>query len=618
MLNAKTAIPTLLLFLFVSSLYAQEPNASVQNYSVECSVEKGRLTQTTSVVIKINNREGNGYAEIEIPYSKLEPVSNLSAWIEKPDHTKVRDLKRSEIIDKSAISDISLYEDQYKKCFNLNYNEYPYLICYTYTSVSKNFLSIADWSPVLYNDIPTLTARLKVTIPKDLAVSCITQDAIRQKNDTTPANNIVMRWTSDYTQQIRHEIFSDPEAAYPYVRIQPARFNYGTEGSTADWIAYGNWQYKLLEGLNELPAVEKNTIDDLIRNKTDKREIVKTLYRYLQDHTRYINVSIGIGGFKPYPAAYVAENKYGDCKALTNYMMAMLSYTGIKSYYTIIYARNQPKTFLTDYIGPQFNHVVLTIPLGKDTIWLDNTEKNIPFAYCGTFIQNRPALLIDKDKSHLIRIPALGTEDCRNIKKLDFAIYNDRSAVVNARLTFRGENFSLFDHLSSDFSENSKDNIIKDYMPFRNYEVQAWDLNRPYRDSATIELSSRLLLYDFTKTLGQDLYTSIYPSTLPSFTPPASRTLPVNIPYPLCSADTLIYHFPENYSLKYMIEPVEVKSTAGTYQLTSKTTDHALIIVRRLDINAGEYALSKYPVLYDFIQKVKATENKAVVFSPKI
>ena len=350
------------------------------------------------------------------------------------DNIKVRDLKNSDITDKSAISDISLYEDSFNKCFQLKHNIYPYRVIYTYKTTYRNSITIAWWTPILYSAIPTREAELQILLPKNFKYHKYVNYVPDNSIDSTDAI-IMLKWKASYDKPIKSEIYSQPEDVKPYVVVAPINFQYGVEGCAKDWESFGNWQYRLMQDLDVLPDDEKNTISTLINGITDKREIIKILYHYLQDHTRYINVSIGIGGLKPYPASYVAQNKYGDCKALTNYMKAMLSYAGIESFYTIVDASEQPHILIKSFAGPyQFNHVLLAVPLNNDTIWLENTANTNPFGYMGTFTQNRDALLISKDHSKLVRIPALKMDDDLVSYKLKFDLNISGNAKVNLNI----------------------------------------------------------------------------------------------------------------------------------------------------------------------------------------
>ena len=147
---------------------------------------------------------------------------------------------------------------------------------------------------------------------------------------------------------------------------------------------------------------------------TNKQEQIKILYHYLQDETRYVNISIKTGGLKPFPAAFVTEKKYGDCKALTNYMKAMLSHIGITSYYSKIFAADAVKNIDKSFPSQQFNHVILCVPFEKDTIWLDCTSKG-PFNYLGTFTQNRDAYIIKKNSSFFAKTPVLKFKDVLDV-----------------------------------------------------------------------------------------------------------------------------------------------------------------------------------------------------------
>ena len=188
---------------------------------------------------------------------------------------------------KKAISDITFYEDNYNKCFQLKHNIYPYRIIYTYKTTSKNFIDIARWTPVIYTTIPTLNAKLKIILPKNLQFKKYENNISNGFSLDSTKNNVVLQWKTSYVKPIKTEIFSQPENYVPYVILTPLYFQYGVDGSTKDWETYGNWQYLLMQDLDILPDTEKNTISTLIHGITDKKEIIKILYHYLQDHTRY-------------------------------------------------------------------------------------------------------------------------------------------------------------------------------------------------------------------------------------------------------------------------------------------------------------------------------------------
>jgi len=611
----KLNVCVILLFILIRIASAQKFDAEVFKYTTLCEIEKDKLTQTDSVIIQINNRVGDEYTEISIPYSKTEKISDLDAWIENMNGTRIRGLKKSDIIDKSAISDISLYEDNFDKCFQLKHNEYPYKVIYTYKTTYRNYITIASWTPILYRDIPTRRAMLKIILPKNFSYNKYVNNISDFRIDSTGTRQL-LEWKASYDKPIKSEIYSQPDNSKPYIKLIPLHFQYGVEGSSKDWQSYGNWQFRLIQDLDILPDAEKSVISGLINGIKDKKEIVKILYHYLQDRTRYINVDIGIGGMKPYPATYVAQNKYGDCKALTNYMKAMLSFAGIESLYTIVYASEQPHTYNNSFVGPLFNHVVLAVPVNNDTIWLENTANTNPFGYMGTSTQNRFALLTCKDHSRLVHIPALKTGDDLVAYKLEFDLNLLGSAVVKLNISFKGLDFEAFNELHSDFNESEKDRIIREYMPFDNYEVVNWELKKLHRDTARIVLNAKLNLSKFLKPLGDEYYFSIYPCRIPAFTPPAARTLPVIFPFPICNSDTLIYNLPVGYELKSKVEPILIRTRFGTYEQVLSVGNGKVVVIKRFELFPGSYSVEQYTDLYSFMQSVKEVDRRKIIIKP--
>src|SRR5690606_19975124 len=95
-------------------------------------------------------------------------------------------------------------------------------------------------------------------------------------------------------------------------------------GNMNSWQDFGKFIYALKENREQLPDNIKRKVRELIAGVTDPLEKIDLLYRYMQQHTRYISIQLGLGGWQPFSAAEVANKGYGDCKALSNSMYSLL------------------------------------------------------------------------------------------------------------------------------------------------------------------------------------------------------------------------------------------------------------------------------------------------------
>ncbi len=605
----------LISFQYFHAIYAVEPDAEIRLYSTICVVRDDKLAETDTIIIQINNRNGEEYCDVEISFDRGEPLSRFSAWIADTNGIVIRELKKQDFRDENDIDDNSLYQDDFVRKFTLKHNVYPYCVGYTYQSVSRQFLGIAHWSPVIDTDIPTRNARLSVQCPNNYTVH------IFEKNIGSPTaiespGYISRSWNASFNGTLKKEAYCPALWNFlPFVEIIPLKFTYGISGSADSWQAYGDWQYNLIQGLDELPLSEKEKISGLTSQIKDKKEVIKILYHYLQDNTRYVNVSLGIGGMKPYPAEYVSDNKYGDCKALTNYMKALLHYAGIESYYSTIFAGAQPRELIRDIPGQQFNHVILAVPLENDTLWLENTSNINPFGYTGTFTQNRQALLVDAGKSKLVRTPSLKEKDVQVTTLMEFFLDFEGNAKTKLNCNFRGVKFETYNSLHTQYNHDVQNSYVHDHMPFQAFELHDWTLFKKDRDDRNIVLESSVSVKHIIKTIGNERYFSIIPSEIPDFTLPKNRKLPVQLPYPLYMTDTLIYHMP--FTGKVVLpDSICREGKYGSYHLKFKCEGSTITVARDFLLRAGTIALTEYNDFYIFLASIKTDEKRKILIQP--
>jgi len=602
-------------FLLISVLlnlcvlsFTQVFDAELILHTKNIEIEGNEMTEDVYFKIKINNRNGDKYTEISIPNSQLVRTSKIEASLKDANGKLIKKLRRGDITERSSISDYSFFEDDFVKEFTLKHNTYPYTIEYSFRTQLNEFVHIDDWYPLIDTEIPTRKARLSVSVPLNYKIAYKNQFIDAPEIDTVE-NVVHYHWNGCYTDIIEQEEFSPPILSYlPAVKIIPINFYFDKTGSFKDWISFGNWQYKLLQGLNELPEKEIVKIQSLISDIEEDKEKIRKLYHYLQDETRYINVTIETGGLKPYPAAYVAQNKYGDCKALTNYFKTLLEYVHIPSYYAKVNAGSPILDIDKDFPSQQSNHIILFVPLEGEDIWLDCTSDG-SFNYLGTFTQGRYAFLIKKDSSRFIKTPSLEPRDVLETRKICVS-YGVERASVNFINTCRGEVFEVISSLNTHYSNSEKAIIIRNYFLEEGHQLKDYQLLYPGRDSLWMILSVNTSSQNVYKNYGNDLLIGNIAFSLPKFEKPKERKLPVQIDYPIYKIDTIVYKIPQGYKLLEDSINYSVDSNYGEYRLTSYLDNENIITIKRLLINAGRFPVSSYEDFYNFYQQVLYFENK--------
>ncbi len=612
-------IPTIFLFfviIFLLSFPTQnifsQPNAELTLREINCKIEKDILYYSEVNEIKINNRKGEEYSKVSIPFSGENKIRNLEVYLKDSQGTIIRKLKKSEIATKSSISSISLYEDDFVIEFILKHNVYPYSIFYSYNQHFGSFLSIVNEVPVLDLDIPTREVRVNVVHPEEYKINIYENKF--QKLQTERHDGIIQHsWSSNYEGDLDEELFSAPIYSFlPKLKVLPENIYYDIPGNMKSWESFGSWIDELTHGLSDLPEREKNRIRELLKNENDDLKKMKILYEYTQDRTRYINVSIETGGLKPYPSSYVVENRYGDCKALSNYYKSMLDFIGIPSYYTLIYAGKKIKEVIKEFPSSQFNHAVICVPGINDTTWVDCTSE-YPFQYIGTFIQNREAFAINGDSSFFIKTPALKLSQVLNERTAIIDISNLKEASLKISVQFRGKDFELIDYLLESYSENKEKRIVNNYILPDGCEAINFEFLKYSRDDSEINFEMDAVSKTIAKKYGYDILIKILPFSIPDFEKPDNRELPVQINYPIFESDSLVYELGSaEYNLS--IPPdLDIKSDFGYYKRTFVKEGSNLVIQKTYMINSGKIELAKYREFYEFVNKIREIERRSTL-----
>ncbi len=600
-----------------SYIFSQSFDCEILNYSTDIQFNGKKVIENISYEILINNRAGTKHAEISIPYSGNNEVKNLQAVIYNINGQEIRKLKKKDITVETPWSNINFHSDKRLLSFNLIHTSFPYILKYEYSYISNNFISLTHWTPYVKKDVNVKNASLTIVHPKNNTINLFEQN-IDSAKITKDEETITYTWKVKDYKYNKAEPFSPHYLNNsPYVVAIPKHFHFGVKGESSTWKSFGNWECDLIDGLDNLTNEEKNKVLSITDTITSPREKIKALYHYLQDNTRYINVSLDIGGHVPHPATYVCTHKYGDCKALTNYMKAMLKAINIPSYYTTIYSGINPPWIKTDFPCEHANHVILSVPLKNDTIWLECTDKTAPFNYLGSSSQNRLCQLNKRNDTKLVRTPIHGLDGSLETYSTKISIRNHDDISFTSNGLLKGKLFEYFKGFDTYLTQSEKQDYIDETRLMRKADIKSINISRPHRDSAFVNINLSGKINTLTESLGSKVL--LYPFKAISFemTPIEKRTSDICVNYPINKKDTIIYEFESSISKVSGLTENEIVTDFGYYKRSYKIRDNKLIINRVFQLKQEEYHISRYNDFYNFIQKSCYLDQKKSIITFK-
>lgn len=623
-------IGLLFIFLFPLLCMAQEysvisipqnlkthANAIIRDEEINIDINKvNEVWIKHKKVITILNPNGKYFGAIRINYNKSRPVRSVSGSLYNADGTLIRKFKKSDFEDISSVQDFSLFEDEREKRLLPSASGYPYTIKYQYTQKYKFSLYLPKWIPVVSSGIAIQKSSFRVSSPEDIPLRYYEQQLKKPVIDSSDKNKISYIWAITNMPPIADEPYSPPlfKADVPLVIVSPPRFEYyGMKGSFHSWKEYGKWVYDhLLKGRDALPESTINHIHQLIKGLSSPKEMAKKIYAYAKNKNRYISIQIGKGGFEPMNASDVDKVSYGDCKALVNYMMALLKAAGIPSYYTEVYAGNHNISLLPDFASAaQGNHIILCVPFGQDTTWLECTKKYMPFGYLGTFTDNRNVLICTPQGGILTHTMKYQDTVNRQKQTAQFMIDSIGNLQGNMTTLFKG----LLYEKRQPFEMNShslKIEKVKAIYSFLQMNISKYHLAFMKQKLPMVKENISFTSPRYAAVSEEGLIIPLNPvnrfQNIPRMVKNRKNKLYIARGYVM--TDSLSYTFPRGYTLSLIPENISINKPFGSYTTQIKTGTNKLVYIRTLQLHSGYYPAKSYTGFITFLSQVSGYDRE--------
>ncbi len=428
-------------------------------------------------------------------------------------------------------------------------------------------------------------------------------------------------WEINNIKALEYEIFQPPISEITTsVYVAPTVFEYGGySGNMETWKQFGDFISKLNEGRDVLPENIKQDIHRLTDGVSSQDEKIKLLYDYLQKNTHYISVQIGIGGFQPFDAKYVAARGYGDCKALSNYMKSILKEAGVNANYVLITAGEGKKGLWEDFPSPYFNHATMCIPGSKDTLWLECTSQTESAGFSGSFTGDRKALMITNDGGVLINTPVYKSNDNLQLRKIIATI--DESGKMRAEVNthFTGIQQELQHALMHEANREQREKYLNEKLNLPTYVVERSDYKETKGRIPMIDEYLKISAPDYATITGKRLFIkpNIFNKINTKLDTDKPRKFPVEYSYAFKEVDSISITLPVGYATESLPSNASISNKFGKYSIAFKVNGNAIDMLRTYERQRSTYPAKDYNDLAKFYQEMYNADRSRIVLVKK-
>jgi len=556
------------------------------------------VTTTGKKVVTIHNNGGELHGNIFFYYNKSLQVKEVKGEILDEFGKAIRKFSLKDFDDYSAVSGYSLFDDYRVKVFQPNVTTYPYTIAYTYELKSNQNLVIEPWRPDIYKNVSVEKSAYTILSDPEEKLRIYSKNINDEPVIGTKDKLTSYQWKAENIKAIREEPYSPGrDITGMQVLVVPQTFQYfKNKGEFDDWKTFGLWMNQtLLKDKKNLPPATVSKVKELVKDlKTDK-EKAKALYEFMQNKTRYISIQVGIGGFEPFPAENVDRLGYGDCKALVNYMQALLDVAEIPSYYAIVEAGDKKKDVNNDFANIlDGNHIILCLPFENDTTWLECTSQEMPFGYLGDFTDDRLVLACTEDGGKVMRTTSYTYKDNLQHRIMNIKLDAKGKITGDIETTFKGtqfdNHFANYDLIRDKQLENLKRwyNINRIEFTDFNYAIQT-EKNPTLTENIKFSIDNYATVSKSHLSIKPNIFNIA--ATIPNI---RNRQEKVIINRGYTNIEEISIELPEE--VVPMISPTkkEIKTDMGTYEFLTKIENKVLKCYRKIQIKEGEYSAESY------------------------
>jgi len=345
--------------------------------------------------------------------------------------------------------------------------------------------------------------------------------------------------------------------------------------------------YGYLKNINSaIPDEVQKIVDSITQKSSDPEYKARKIYSWVQQHIKYVAFEQGMEGFIPRDAKVVCDRRFGDCKDMASIITEMMRAAGIQAYFTWIGSRDLPYSFTTLPLPLVSNHMICTIRLKDQYIFLDGTDPTCIFGFPSAAIQDKEALLAINDKEYkVLKVPVI--DKSRNVL-VDSTWLELTPTGIHGRISkdLSGY-FAMHVHgklmytSQSDLKQELKNEFSRGSNKFQLDSFRIGDLSDPGR----VELTGWFSLPDYAKKLGDEWFLNL--NLFKFYTDDEidypKRKMPISYNFTSTRKFVTLIKIPDGYLLDYLPPSKSYHNDVWGFDIHYEQKGNWLILTQQFD-----------------------------------
>lgn len=515
------------------------------------------------------------YAQKSIFLSGFDEITNLEAKtlvpVKKGKKNEMQEFKVEKVETKDVMMGSIFYSDFKEKKFSFPALQEGATTLLTYTQISKEPRLLDAFYFGNYS-APVISSVFSVSFPKkiEIAYKLMGENTDMVSFEKKEENNLITyTWTAENISRLKPEENAPSSSYYePHLVIYINKVNEGKNEVKIleDVSGLYNWYYSLVENINPEAGEElKLLVKSLTKDAGSDYEKTKRIFQWVQSNIKYIAFEDGLGGFIPRDANDIYAKKYGDCKDMSSILFQMLKLAGVPAYYTWIGTRDKPYTYNEVPTPIADNHMIASVKVNNEYVFLDATGEYQPFGLPTSMIQGKEALIgIDKEHYEIVVVPTSLMENSTETENLTLTL-SGRNLNGTGILKFNGYKkvFTQYEKLKADAAGRSarffNDFLRKGSNKFESKNITSTGFND--NNNPEIAIQYDFSIPDYVTISGDKIYVNLnlnrkYQQSAIDL---KERKLDKEVEYQYIEDFTYRLNIPDGYEVFYLPTAMEFK-----------------------------------------------------------